>query len=164
MAMQILERRENFNAVGDDLFDWPQPTQRILMSGGHLPDLVQRLPANILHHNITGQLAGSRILMGDEVEDANDVGVVDRDQEAAFCHPQRHRSRVLIIDQSLEGDVVAIQVSIPGQIDPTNSTARQATNDLILVRHQITRSQPRGLRKRRTRQNLVGGVGKIKDC
>ena len=79
--------------VGDGLGQRERPVRL-----GHvaLPDLAERLAADVGHHDV------ARTLVLDEVVDMDDVRVLDLGQELTFGHGRGHGRLVLGVEQALE--------------------------------------------------------------
>ncbi len=94
-AVQEPDSREDLEDVGDGLrhgegtaFLLPVPA----------PDLAQRLPAHILHDDVT------ELVVLNEVVDLDDVGVLYLGQESSLRDGSSHRGFIARIEESLQND------------------------------------------------------------
>jgi hypothetical protein len=103
--VQIAHGGQDLEHVGDCLAD-REPLPR---------NGFERLPADILHHDVTDGLA---VLVGmlDEVEDLHDRGVPDLGQELTFGHGDRLRLGVTGMHQALEYHRPFVDVVVDGQV------------------------------------------------
>ncbi len=128
LAVQIAERREDAEDVGDGLGH----RQRVGPAAGGFPTLLEQLqqghPADVLHHDVTAALPLH------ETEDFHDVAVVDRGEEPAFGDGRGRRLRVMGVEQALEHDPEVLgDAPVTGEVHPALTAERQAAGDLVLA-------------------------------
>ena len=110
-------------------------------------DLLERLAADVLHHDVAGRLARPPVRVLDEVVDPHDVRVLDLGQELALGHGRGHRVRVAGVQQALEHHPAVADVVVPGQVDPAEPAVREAAEHLVLPGHQVAGLQLRAERE-----------------
>ena len=96
--MQVTERRQHLDGVRDRL----RQRHRTAAAPGVLADLLERLAAHVLHHDVPGRLPRPPVRVLDEVVDPHDVRVLDLREEAALGDRGRHGVRVAGVEQTLE--------------------------------------------------------------
>ncbi len=83
------------------------------------------------------------VVVLDEVEDLDDGRVGDLGEELPLGHGDRLRLGVAGVDQALEHDRTVVDVGIERQVDPAETTVRDAALDLVLVGHDVAGNQLR---------------------
>ena len=117
--------------------DWPElaPLQQ---------DLLQRLPAHVLHHDVAGRLAGPAVGVLHEVVHADDVRVLDLGQEPPLGDRRLLGPGVAAVEQALEHDPAVAEVMVHGQVDPAEPAVGQAAEHLVLPGHQLAAAPASG--------------------
>ena len=106
-----------------------------------LQNLLERLTAHVLHHDVPGRLPRAAVRVLDEVIDPDDIRVLHLGQELALGDRDRHGVRVPRVQQALEHHPAVADVAVPGQVDPAEPAEGEAAEHLILPGHQFARLQ-----------------------
>jgi hypothetical protein len=120
---------------------------RAAVTPGVLQDLLERLAAHVLHHDVPGRLPRPPVRVLHEVIDPHDIRVFHLGEELALGHRGGHGIGVAGIEQALEHHPAAADVVVPGQVDPAEPAEGEAAEHLVLARHQVTRLQLRAERE-----------------
>jgi len=136
-GVEVPERRQDLEYVGDRLVDRQGIRNAAVGVAPLLEQILQRRPADVLHDDV------ARALVLDEIEDLHDVGVLDLGQESAFGQRRRHRVLITGVQQTLEHHPPVRHVVVPGQVDPAQAAVSQAAHHLVLGRDQHARHQLR---------------------
>ena len=96
--MQVAERGQHLDGVGQR----HRQRQRLAELAPFQQDLLERLAADVLHHDVAGHLAGAPVGVLDEVVDADDVRMLHLGQEPAFGQRGFLGGRVAAVQQALE--------------------------------------------------------------
>jgi hypothetical protein len=112
-----------------------------------LQDLLERLAADVLHHDVPGRLARATVRLLDEVIYPNDIGVLHLSQELPLGHGGRHGIRVPGIQQPLQYHPAVADVAVARQVDPAEPAEGEAAEHLVLPGHQLAGRQLRGKRE-----------------
>ncbi len=135
--MQIAEGRQDLDRVRERVGQRHRPAALPRVK----PDLLQRLAAHVLHHDVPGASAvvGARVL--DEVVDPHDVGVLDLGEELTFGDRRGHRVCVPGVEQPLEHDPSVAYVAVAREIHPAESAVREAAGEPRTARRPVPRSE-----------------------
>ena len=119
-------------------------------------DRLEALAADVVHDDV------ARTLVGDEVVNADDVGVVERGEEPALGHRRQGRLLAGGVEQALEHHPAVGDRPVTRQVDPSQAAVGKGAEHLVLAADQVTRSEPRreGERVRHWRQNPSGSPGR----
>jgi hypothetical protein len=120
---------------------------RAAVTPGVLQDLLERLAAHVLHHDVPGRLPRPPVRVLHEVIDPHDIRMFHLGEELALGHRGGHGIGVAGIEQALEHHPAVADVVVPGQVDPAESAEGEAAEHLVLPRHQVTRLQLRAERE-----------------
>ena len=127
--VQIAECRRDLDDVGDRLVGRQRTVVR-------LADLLERRPADVLHDDVADRRA-FRILVLDEVVDADDVGVFHLGEGEGFGGSGGHRVGVAGVHQTLEHHPAVVHVAVDGQVDPAEAAVGDAAAHFVLPADQI---------------------------
>ncbi len=133
-VMQVPDGREDLEDVGDRLRDREGRTFLLTVTGAHL---AQRFTADVLHDDV------AEVVMLHEVVDLDDLWMLHLGQESSFRNGGRHSGFVAGVEKTLQDDPAVRDVLVLGQIDPPQSTVRDASGDQVLAGHEVTGPQLR---------------------
>ena len=105
---------------------------------GSLPQLFERLAADVLHDDVAGAL------MLDEVVDAHDVGVLDLGEEASLGDGGGHGGLVTGVEETLEHHPAVGDVAVPRQVHPAHAAVSQASGHFVLAGDEVPGVEFRG--------------------
>ncbi|CAM3711408.1 hypothetical protein STAL104432_28310 [Streptomyces albus] len=131
-AVQMAEGFEGLDAVRAGLFDRQRVASAVRGAAG-VGDFLQRAAADVLHHYVAVEAAGTRVEVLDEVVDADDVGVFDLGEEAAFGDGGGHGVLVSGVQQAFEDDPAVGDGTVHGEVDPAESAVGETAGDLVLA-------------------------------
>jgi hypothetical protein len=136
-VVQVAQRGEHLDGVRDRV----RHRNRTPGAPRVLQDLLERLAAHVLHHDVPGRLPRPPVRVLDEVVDPDDVRVFHLGEEPALGDRGRHGVGIPGVEQALEHHPAVIHVVIPGQVDPAEAAEREAAEHLVLARDQVARFQ-----------------------
>ena len=126
--MQVRERRQHLDHVGDRLVDREGRVGAAPLLAA-LPDqVVQGRPADVLHDDVRRAVGG-----GDEVVDLDDQRVLDLGQVLLLGHGGARGVGIAGVEQALQHDPAAVDVAVAGQVDPPHPAVGEAAGDLVLA-------------------------------
>ena len=143
VVVQVTQRGQHLDGVRDRV----RQRHRAAVAPRVLQDLLERLAAHVLHHDVPGRLPRPPVRVLDEVVDADDVRVFHLGEELALGDRGRHGVRVPGVQQALKHHPAVADVAVAGQVDPAEPAEGEAAEHLVLPRHQITRLQLRAERE-----------------
>src|SRR5690606_6135779 len=73
----------------------------------------------------------------DEVVDLDDVRVLDLGEEPLLVDRGGHGGRVAGVDQSFEDDPPAVDVEVPGEVDPADAAVGERAQHLVLTTDEV---------------------------
>jgi hypothetical protein len=138
-VVQVAERGQDLERVGER--DLERHRAAGLLLAGLEPDLLQRLAADVLHHDVAGRLAVTPACVLHEVVDADDVRVLDLGEELPLGEGGGHRVRVPGVEQALEHHPAVADVAVLRQVNPAESAVGEAAEHQVLPGHQLTGDQ-----------------------
>ena len=141
--MQVPQGRQHLDGVRDRV----RHRHRTASGPRILQNLLERLTAHVLHHDVPGRLPRAAVRVLDEVIDPDDIRVLHLGQELALGDRDRHGVRVPRVQQALEHHPAVADVAVPGQVDPAEAAEGEAAEHLILPGHQFARLQLRAERE-----------------
>ena len=141
--MQVTQRGQHLDGVRDRV----RQRHGTAAAPGVLEDLLERLAAHVLHHDVPGRLPRPPVRMLDEVVDPHDVRVFHLGEELALGDRGGHGVRVPGVQQALEDDPAVADVVVPGQVDPAEPAEGEAAEHLVLSRQQVAGLQLRAERE-----------------
>jgi hypothetical protein len=136
LAVQVAERAQHLQAVGDDLVH-RQPLVARAVAAALDDEVAQRLAADVLHDDVPGGHPGAGVGVLHEVVDADDVGVLDLGEERALGRRRLLRLRVAAVQQALEHHPAFAHVVVARQVDPAQAAVGQAAQDLVLAGDEV---------------------------
>ena len=137
LRVQIRERREDLDDVGDRLVGGDRVVPPVVRGHPILEDLLQRATADVLHDDVAGAVEAR------EVVDLEDERVLHLGEEPTLGDRGLERVLVAGVQQALEHDVPVRHVAVVGEIDPAEPAVRDAADHCVLPADQITRVQLR---------------------
>ena len=142
-VVQVPQRRQHLDRIRDRV----RERHRAAVTPGVLQDLLERLAAHVLHHDVPGRLPRPPVRVLHEVIDPHDIRVFHLGEELALGDRGGHGIGVAGIEQALEHHPAAADVVVPGQVDPAEPAEGEAAEHLVLARHQVARFQLRAERE-----------------
>ena len=142
-VVQVPQRRQHLDRVRDRV----RERHRAAVAPGVLQDLLERLAAHVLHHDVPGRLPRPPVRVLHEVIDPHDIRVFHLGEELALGDRGGHGIGVAGIEQALEHHPAVADVVVPGQVDPAEPAEGEAAEHLVLPRHQVARLQLRAERE-----------------
>ena len=142
-VVQVPQRRQHLDRVRDRV----RERHRAAVAPGVLEDLLERLAAHVLHHDVPGRLPRPPVRMLHEVIDPHDIRVFHLGEELALGDRGGHGIGIAGVQQALEHHPAVADVVVPGQVDPAEPAEGEAAEHLVLARHQIARLQLRAERE-----------------
>ncbi len=130
--MQVADRRQDLEDVGDRLLDRQRIGRAVIGVAATLEHVVQARAVDELHHDV----AGAAVF--DEVVDLHDVRMLDLGQESLFGERGDHRVAVAAVEHPLEHDPSIGDLAVGGEIDPTEPAMGEAAGDLVLTGDHFT--------------------------
>jgi hypothetical protein len=130
-AVEVGERGEDGEDVSDRLIDRQGVGRPAVGRPAGLEDLLERLPT----HEFLDDVA--RALVGHEVEDPDDAGMLDLGEEPTLGDGDGHGRCVPGVEQTFEDHPAVVHCTVLRQVDPTQATVGEATDNLVLAAHQV---------------------------
>jgi hypothetical protein len=161
-VVQVAERAQDLQHVRDRVGEW----QRLGVPGLAQPPpqhVLERLAADVLHHDVADEPPGRRVGVLHEVDDLDDVRVVDADEEAPLGLGGGERLGVHRVEQALEHHPPAVEVAVRGEVDPAEAAVREAALHLVLPGDEVALAQLRGEREpgAAVRAEPLGAAGPV---
>ncbi len=136
--MEVREGGEDLDDVGDRLVDRDRREGAAVRLHPRLEHLVQRTPADVLHHDVR-RAVGRR----HEVVDLHDEWVFDLGEVLLLADRCSCRIGVASVEQALEHDPAIVDVAVLGEVDPAHPTVGEAADDLVLAADERTEGELR---------------------
>ncbi len=136
-VVQVAEGGQHLDSVGQGMGHRHRASRLARVD----QDLLERLAAHILHHDVAGHLSGAPVRVLDEVVDPDDIGVLDLGQELPLGDGGRHGVGVAGVQQALQHHPPVADVVVLGQVDPAEAAVGEAAEHLILADDQFSRLQ-----------------------
>ena len=139
-AVQVAEGVQRLDGERDGLRD----RQRRALPVRQQPlarDLLERLAADVLHHDVAVEGAGALVEVLDEVVDPHDVGVLDLGEEAPLGDGRGQRVLVPGVQQALEHHPAVGDRAVHREVDPAEPAVREAALHVVLPVHDVALAQ-----------------------
>ena len=104
-------------------------------------DLLERLAAHVLHHDVARGLAVAAAGVLNEVVDPHDVRVLKLGEEPPLGDRRLHRVGVAGVQQALHRHPAVGDVAVPAQVDPAEAAVREAAKHLVLPGDELAGHQ-----------------------
>ena len=134
-VVQVLERRQDLDDVGDGLVDRQRVVAAARRPHPRLEQRLQRGAADVLHDDV------ARALVHDEVVDLDDQRVLDLGQELLLGDRGGHGVGVTGVEQALEHDPAAGDVAVAGEVDPAEPAVGDRAGHLVLAADEVAGPQ-----------------------
>jgi hypothetical protein len=137
LAVQVAERRQDLDHVGDRLVGRERVVTPLVGREPRLEQLLERAAADVLHDRVAG------VLVHREVVDVDDQRMLHLGEELPLGHGRLVGVQVAGVEQSLEHHPPVGDVLVGGEVDPAEPAVRQRAGDLVLAADQLARDELR---------------------